>query len=89
MSSQVGSEGLLPDAILLDGHPDCLDMLTRLKANPLTQAILVVGLVARDRLTEQLQAEQAGGTAVVVKPFDPIALIHTISAIVEAVETPS
>lgn len=72
-----------PDAILLDGYPDFLDILTELKANPLTREIPVVGLVARDRLTDQLQMQQDGAAAIVGKPFDPIVLVATILALVE------
>lgn len=72
-----------PDAILLDGYPDFLDILTALKANPVTREIPVVGLVARDRLTDQLQMQQDGAAAIVGKPFDPIVLVTTILALVE------
>lgn len=67
-----------PDVILLDSHPYDPNILAQLKANLLTQDIPVVCLVARDRLTDQLQAKKAGATAIISKPFDPIILAETI-----------
>lgn len=68
----------IPDVILLDGHPNRSGILTQLKSNTFTQDIPVVCLVSRDRLTDQLQAQQAGAAAIISKPFDPMLLIKVI-----------
>ncbi|NER79821.1 MAG: response regulator [Leptolyngbya sp. SIO1D8] len=73
----------LPDLILLDAHPHDSDILAQLKTSFLTQTIPIVCLVSRDRLADQLQAQQAGAAAIISKPFDPMFLIQTILAIFE------
>ena len=75
---------VLPDVILLDEHSNSSEILAQLKANALTRKIPVVCLVSRDRLSDQLQTQQDGATAIVGKPFDPIALTQTILNIVGA-----
>ena len=72
-----------PDVILIDGHSNQLIMLAQLKASLWTQDIPVICLVSRDRLADQLQAQEAGAAAIIAKPFDPTALIETIVGIVE------
>jgi CheY-like chemotaxis protein len=74
----------LPDVILLDGQSNQAAMLVQLMTSTLTRDIPVVCLVVRDRLADQLQARAAGATAIIAKPFDPAALIETISDIVES-----
>lgn len=73
-----------PDVILLDEPEHSLDILTRLKQDPLTQHIPIVCLVSRDRHADQQRAQQDGIITLIAKPFDPITLIQTLIQIVES-----
>ncbi|MBE9140298.1 hypothetical protein IQ254_24390 [Nodosilinea sp. LEGE 07088] len=73
-----------PDVILLDDQSNSSEILAQLKADAQTHDIPALCLVARDRLTDQLQLQRDGAAVVVAKPFDPIVLVATISALVES-----
>ena len=72
-----------PDVILLDENSSFAEILAQLKSDVLTQDLPVICLVARDRLTDQLQLQQEGAAVIVSKPFDPIDLVKTISDLVK------
>lgn len=73
-----------PDVILVDVYAKHSHILTHLKHSVFTQDIPVVCLVARDRLSDQLQAKEDGAAAIIAKPFDPINLVKTIMGLVES-----
>ena len=74
----------LPDIIVLDMDSQGADVLFQLKAMDEVAQVPVVYLVARDRLADREQAQQAGAVAVVPKPFDPTALVQVLVEAVEA-----
>jgi CheY-like chemotaxis protein len=84
-----GAEGLklaqqhLPDGILLDVMMPELDGLATLKqirATPIIQSIPVAFLTARAQYSDRLQFSHLDVVGLIVKPFDPIALVDQIVA---------
>jgi CheY-like chemotaxis protein len=84
-----GAEGLklaqqhLPDGILLDVMMPELDGLATLKqirATPIIQSIPVAFLTARAQYSDRLQFAHLDVMGLIVKPFDPLALIDQIVA---------
>src|SRR5437867_2820419 len=76
-----------PDAALLDVvfGDDGLDgfaVCRALKADPATARIPVVMLTARNTQGERAKASAAGASAYITKPFGPLDLIATLSALV-------
>ncbi|NJR65694.1 MAG: response regulator [Leptolyngbyaceae cyanobacterium CRU_2_3] len=87
LTAASGSEGLhqaeleQPDAILLDlmmPEMDGLVTLKKLRENPTTQHIPVILLTAKVQAIPQLQFQQLGITAVLIKPFEPEHLVEQI-----------
>ncbi len=79
-------EGFAPDLILLDVMMPDLDgpaVLLRLRANPATAHFPVVFMTAKARNEEVSAYSNLGALAVVTKPFDPMTLSQTLSAIWE------
>lgn len=76
------AESKAPDIILLDKSPGDSDELPQLKKSPLTKNIPVVCLVARDRTADQIQAKEAGASAIIAKPFEPLCLVEIIKDLV-------
>lgn len=76
-----------PDAVLLDVEfaADGIDgfaVCRALKADPATARIPVVMLTARNTQDERAEASAAGASAYITKPFGPLDLIATLSALV-------
>ncbi|HEV8535238.1 MAG TPA: response regulator [Candidatus Limnocylindria bacterium] len=73
-----------PQAVLLDvvfdedGGPTGFDVCRELKADPVTKAIPVVMLTARDSAADRKAGLAAGASHYLVKPFGPIDLINTL-----------
>jgi CheY-like chemotaxis protein len=77
------AETAQPDAILLDVMMPDVDGPTtfqKLQANPLTHQIPVVLLTAKVQAADQRRFADLGVTAVLSKPFDPIALASQVAA---------
>ena len=77
-----------PDAVLLDvvfgdDGPDGFAVCEALKADPATAQIPVVMLTARNTTGERARASAAGASAYITKPFGPLDLIATLSALVD------
>src|SRR2546422_6922294 len=76
-----------PDAVLLDvmfgdDGPDGFAVCEALKADAATARIPVVMLTARNTTGERAKASAAGASAYITKPFGPLDLIATLSALV-------
>ncbi|MEB3360213.1 MAG: response regulator [Synechococcales bacterium] len=87
MTAASGEEGVAiatstqPDAILLDMSMPGIDGVAasqQLQRNPATRHIPVIFLTAQLETAERSKYEALGGTAVVVKPFDPGTLAQQI-----------
>jgi len=85
-----GIEGLqiaqtdLPDGILLDVSMPGMDgftVLRQLQENAVTQGIPVVLLTARVQPEDRAAFAQTGVAGVILKPFDPIALVDQVAEI--------
>ncbi|MBD2033731.1 response regulator [Phormidium sp. FACHB-592] len=83
-----GIEGLqiaqtaLPDGILLDVSMPGMDgftVLRQLQENTVTQKIPVVLLTARVQPEDRAAFAQTGVAGVILKPFDPIALVDQVT----------
>jgi CheY-like chemotaxis protein len=73
-----------PDAIILDLMMPELDgvaTLSRLQANPTTEHIPVIFLTAHIQASNRRGFSELGATAVMPKPFDPIALASQVARI--------
>ncbi|HEV8470810.1 MAG TPA: response regulator [Candidatus Limnocylindria bacterium] len=76
-----------PHAVLLDvmfdedGGRTGFDVCRQLKADPLTKAIPVVMLTARDSASDRRAGVAAGASHYLVKPFGPIDLINTLRGV--------
>lgn len=71
-----------PDAAILDiimPGMDGLDVLSALKADPVTAGIPVIMLTARGQTLTRQQAEDSGASAFLTKPFSPTELLATIA----------
>lgn len=71
----------MPDLILLDvmmPELDGFETCKRLKADPKTAGIPVIFLTAKAQATETQNGMNLGAEAYILKPFDPIALVHQI-----------
>jgi CheY-like chemotaxis protein len=88
LTAASGDEGLAkaeaeqPDAILLDIMMPDLDGLTtfqQLQANPVTQDIPVILLTAKVQVADRLRFAELGLTAMIFKPFDPMALADQVA----------
>ena len=88
LTAASGNEGLAkaeaeqPDAILLDIMMPDLDGLTtfqKLQANPVTQDIPVILLTAKVQVADRLRFAELGLTAMIFKPFDPMALADQVA----------
>lgn len=86
--AESGVEGLqmaqtaLPDGILLDvSMPgmDGLEVLRQLQADAVTRLIPVVLLTARVQPEDRAAFAQTGVAGVILKPFDPIALVDQVA----------
>ncbi|MEX0271383.1 response regulator [Leptolyngbyaceae cyanobacterium UHCC 1019] len=84
-----GGEGVdlarsrLPDGILLDvSMPgmDGFEVLQRLQADPATQLIPVILLTARVQPEDRAKFAELAITGVILKPFDPMALVDQVAA---------
>src|SRR5207244_1012156 len=76
-----------PDAVLLDvvfgdNGLDGFAVCEALKADPVTARIPVVMLTARNTTGERAKATASGASAYITKPFGPLDLIATLSALV-------
>jgi two-component system alkaline phosphatase synthesis response regulator PhoP len=72
-----------PDAILLDVMMPEMDgptTLGHLRADPATSAVPVVFLTAKAQAGDRAALEALGASAILTKPFDPLALAAEISA---------
>src|SRR3989449_10860937 len=81
------TKGSAPDAVLLDvmfgdDGPDGFAVCEALKADAATARIPVVMLTARNTTGERAKASAAGASAYITKPFAPLDLIATLSALV-------
>lgn len=77
-------EDRLFDLVILDGfmpNLDGLEACRRIKADPRTAHIPVILLSARSHQSDGTDARQAGATAYITKPFDPLSLGRQIRAI--------
>lgn len=83
-----GSEGLAkaeaeqPDAILLDVMMPDMDGLAtfqKLQANPATQHIPVILLTAKVQSADRHRFAEAGVTAMIAKPFNPLNLADQVA----------
>jgi CheY-like chemotaxis protein len=90
ITASSSSEGLAlaeaeqPDAILLDVMLPDMDGPTtfqKLQAMPATQQIPVVLLTAKVQAADQRRFADLGVTAVLSKPFDPVALADQVAAV--------
>lgn len=90
ITASSSSEGLAlaeaeqPDAILLDVMLPDMDGPTtfqKLQAMPATQQIPVVLLTAKVQAADQRRFADLGVTAVLSKPFDPVALAGQVAAV--------
>jgi two-component system alkaline phosphatase synthesis response regulator PhoP len=73
-----------PDLILLDimlPGIDGLEVAERLSAAPETREIPIVFLTARSTAPDELRGHEAGGVAYIAKPFDPISMTETVTAV--------
>jgi DNA-binding response OmpR family regulator len=73
---------MLPDVIILDvGMPGGDGHLVgkRLRANPVTTAIPVIYLTARDSVSDRHKALDLGAQAFLVKPCNPQELLSTVA----------
>lgn len=73
-----------PDAILLDVMMPGMDgptLFRKLQAEPRTAAIPVVFLTAKAQAADREQLGALGASAVLTKPFDPMALSAQISQV--------
>lgn len=78
------AEAEQPDAILLDVMLPDMDGPTtfqKLQAMPATQQIPVVLLTAKVQAADQRRFADLGVTAVLSKPFDPVALADQVAAV--------
>jgi CheY-like chemotaxis protein len=78
------AEAEQPDAILLDVMLPDMDGPTtfqKLHAMPATQQIPVVLLTAKVQAADQRRFADLGVTAVLSKPFDPVALADQVAAV--------
>lgn len=69
------------DAFVVDGVMpglDGLEVCRRLRANPATAAVPIVFLSGRTQREEIARALEAGATAAIPKPFDPMTLVADI-----------
>lgn len=76
-----------PDAAILDiimPGMDGLDVLSALKADPVTAGIPVIMLTARGQTLTRQQAEDSGASAFLTKPFSPTELLATIARFTQA-----
>lgn len=74
-----------PDAVVLDVMMPGLDGITvceRLRSDPVTADLPVVLLSAGSQDTDRLRGTAAGADDYVTKPFDPIALVRLLEALV-------
>ncbi len=71
-----------PDVILLDimmPEMDGMTTLSKLQANPATQAIPVIFLTAKVQASDRLRYAQMGMTTAIAKPFNPLELAREIA----------
>lgn len=64
----------LPDLIFVGLDNNELEALLELTAQPIVQAIPIVALANRVRLSDQQQIQQSGARAILTYPFEPIHL---------------
>jgi CheY-like chemotaxis protein len=92
-SAKTGEEGLraaqvdLPDLVLMDwGLPgkDGLCTTKKLKANPTTRHLTVIGLTARAMKGDEEIALQAGCDGYLTKPIDSRTLVQTLNHFIES-----
>lgn len=74
-----------PQLVLLDvmmpGDMDGLQVLDAIKANPLTQGILVAMVSARGQAADRDTARQRGADAYFVKPFSPLQVLAWVHSV--------
>ena len=94
-SAKTGEEGLrvaqvnLPDLVLMDWTLPGMDGLCttkKLKANPATRHLTVIGLTARAMKGDQEIALKAGCDGYLTKPIDSRTLVQTITHFIESAE---
>jgi two-component system alkaline phosphatase synthesis response regulator PhoP len=79
-----------PDLILLDimlPKSDGFTVAQELLAAPETREIPIVFITARSDAKDQLRGYEAGGVALVTKPFDPVHLPETVRTTIERVRS--
>jgi DNA-binding response OmpR family regulator len=90
LSAADGAEGIRvakdeqPDVILSDimmPRMDGLQVVMRLKGDPVTRALPVILLSAKAQNAEVQQGLDAGADDYVTKPFDPLELVDRVNAV--------
>ena len=78
-----------PDLVLLDilmPEMDGFKVCQELKNSPLTSAIAVIMLTAKDRQEDIKLARQAGADEYIIKPFDDQTLLYNIQHLLKRIE---
>ncbi len=78
-----------PDTIFLYINHNGLEILQKLKSEPITRNIPLVAFTNRVRLSDRIKIQRHGAKALLEYPFDPVVLKKVLQEIMESIPNPS